>query len=113
MRTKAQIYTPMEVYGKQTHRGNIGENHAAKDLRNQGYHVSHSPSHPHGYDDLIAVKGKTTRRIQVKRISSRSFRTAETARKRMAGKPFNIKKVKPGHELWVYDKQNRLFVFKK
>jgi hypothetical protein len=52
------------------------------------------------------------RNIQVKRISSRRFLTPEAARNRIAGRPFNVKRLVPGGELWVFDQDDRLYVFK-
>ena len=111
MKTKAHSQTPQKTYGKQVHRGDIGEEHAARILRKKGYSVSKSSTHPYGTNDLCARKGKQVRHIQVKRISSRKFKTAEAARNRMRGKPYNIKHVK--NELWVFDKDNSLYIFKK
>lgn len=110
--TKAQRNTPQKTYGKQTQRGNIGEKRAAAILRKMGYSVSYSPGHPHGIADIIARKGKSVRRIQVKRISSRTFLTAEAARNRIRGKPFNLERLPTGYELWVFDKENTLYKFR-
>lgn len=112
-RTKAQERTPQKTYGGQTHRGDLGEQRAAAILRQEGYSVELSPLHPHGTADIIARKGKTVRKIQVKRITSRTFATPAAARNRMAGKPFNLKKLPPGYELWVFDQKGNLYRFKK
>lgn len=111
--TKAHRKTPKATYGKQIHRGDIGEQRCMKILRKEGYTVSYSKRHPRGKDDIIAKKGKTVRHIQVKAISSRSFKSEEAARNRIAGKPFNVRKLPKGYELWVLDKENRLYRFKK
>lgn len=111
MKTKAAEKTPKKTYGKQTHRGNIGEQRAAAILREQGYSVSHSPNHPHGNADLIATKGTETRHIQVKRISSRALLTEDAARNRIRGKPFLIRRIPKDLEVWVFDKDNRLYTF--
>lgn len=113
MKTKAQEKTPQKTYGKQTARGNYGEAKAANLLRADGYKVSLTPEHPHGPADLIAKKGNRTRYIQVKRISSRVFLSAETARNRMRGKPFNLDKLPKGVELWVFDAAGNLYKFKE
>lgn len=112
-RTKAQEKNPQKTYGQQTHRGNIGEKHAADLLRKEGYSVSISKTHPRGIADIIAVKGNETRKIQVKRISSRNFLTASAARNRLAGKPFNLKRLPTGYELWIFDASNRLYTFRR
>lgn len=113
MKTKAHSRTPQATYGKQTARGNIGERRAAKILREKGYSVSLSPQHPRGVADIIARKAGKVRKIQVKRISSRNFSTAAAARNRIAGKPFNLSSLPAGYELWVFDKSNNLYIFKK
>lgn len=110
--TRAQKKTPQATYGKQTHRGNIGEQRAAALLRKEGYQVTLSPGHPHGTADIIARKGATVRKIQVKRISSRSFATAAAARNRIRGKPFKLGKLPEGYELWVFDAKNNLYKFR-
>ena len=112
-KTKAHERSPMKTYGKQTHRGDLGERRAAAILRAEGYSVELSPSHPHGIHDLIARKGKTVRKIQVKRITSRTFATPAAARNRISGKPFNLKKIPTGYELWVFDQKGNLFRFTK
>ena len=111
MKTKAHEKTPKETYGKQTHRGNIGEQRAARILREQGYTVSLSKTHPRGACDIIARKGNETRNIQVKRISSRALLTADAARNRIRGKPFLIQRIPQDREVWVFDKENRLYIF--
>ena len=111
MRTKAHEKTPQKTYGKQTHRGNIGEERAAKILREQGYSVRKSETHPRGFADIIAEKNGKAREIQVKRISSRALLTADAALNRIRGKPFLIKRIPAGKEVWVFDKDNRLYVF--
>lgn len=111
MKTKAAEKTPKKTYGKQTHRGNIGEQRAAAILREQGYSVRLSDTHPRGKADLTATKGTETRNIQVKRISSRALKTAEAARNRLKGKPFLIRRIPKNLEVWVFDKDNRLYTF--
>ena len=113
MRTDAHDYSPQETYGKQISRGNTGEKRAAKIMRDAGYTVTYSEKHPHGPTDLTCKKGKEVRRIQVKRISSRVFRTAKAARNRMRGKPFCIKTIPAGTELWVFDAENNLYKFRR
>lgn len=110
MRTYAHIHTPQKTYGQQKARGDKGERKAAAALRRQGYSVT---SHPYETTDLTAKKGKTIRHIQVKNITSRTFRSAKTARKRISGKPFNLKRLSPGNELWVYDAAGHLYKFGK
>ena len=110
MKTYAHTHTPRKTYGQQKARGDRGERRAAAALRRQGYSVT---SHPYEITDLTAVRGKTIRHIQVKNITSRTFRSAKTARKRIAGKPFNVKRINPGNELWVYDAAGHLYKFGK
>ncbi|MCZ0862262.1 hypothetical protein [Methanocorpusculum vombati] len=113
MKTKAQKNSPQKTYGKQTARGNTGERRAADILRKAGYTIRKPAAHPHGTDDLIATRGSEVRRIQVKRISSRVFSTEQAARNRLAGKPFLIKSIAPGHEVWLFDGNHNLFIFTK
>jgi len=111
MKTIAHVKTPKETYSKQTNRNNIGKNRAAWILWQHGYSVSFSPTLPYEKSELIAKRGNKTRFIQVKRISSRVFKTAEAARNRIRGKPFNVGKLPAGYELWVFDAGNNLFKF--
>jgi len=113
MKTIAQSKTPKKTYGKQTERGNIGERKAASILRKDGWSVSLSPEHPRGAADIIARKGNRVRKIQVKRISSRTFSNAETARNRFRGKPYYLDKLPAGVELWVFDQVGHLYTFKE
>jgi len=110
--TKAQQNRPKSVYGKQVKRGNMGEIKAASMLSRAGYTVTYSDKHPHGKADLKATKGKITRYIQVKNITSRSLKTEKAARHRIAGEPFGLKRIPAGLEVWVFDKDNRLYKFK-
>lgn len=111
--TNAQRYRAKAVYGKQIKRGDAGEQRAMKILRKEGYKVSLSSTHPRGKADITATKGKTIRNIQVKTITSRNLATKEAARKRIAGKPFGLRRIKKDCELWVFDKSNRLYRFDK
>jgi len=113
MRTRAHSETPMETYGQQTRRGSIGEREAMKKLIEDGYIVTTSETSPHGAIDIIARKGGRTRRIQVKRISSRVFATRESARNRIRIKPYLIEEIPKGLEVWVYDGANHLYIFRK
>lgn len=101
------------VYGKQIGRGNAGERRAARTLRRQGYSVSFNRDHPQGLTDLTARRAGRTKRIQVKNITSRNLETREAARHRIAGKPFGLKQIPAGLEVWVYDKSNHLYKFTK
>ena len=111
MKTKAQIRTPQKTYGRQTARGNTGEAKAAKILRELGYTVSKSPTHPRGFADIHATKNGETRKIQVKHITSRTFQSADAARNRMRGKPYLISRIPSGCELWVFDAGGHLWKF--
>ena len=111
--TKAQINRPKAVYGRQIKRGDKGEQRALKTLRKEGYKATLSDTHPRGKADITAKKGKVVRNIQVKTISSRNFNTPEAARKRISGKPFGLKRLGKGVELWVYDKSGRCYRFTK
>ena len=109
--TRAQKHTPQKTYGQQVRRGDIGEARARKLLEKEGWKVSFTPQHPHGKCDLCAKKNGRERNIQVKRISSRAFCTPEAARKRMSGRPFNIKRIPKNTELWVFDRDGHLYKF--
>lgn len=109
--TYAQIYRPQKVYGMQTERGNNGERKAAKILRSQGYTVKYTAKHPHGKYDLIATKRNMVKQIQVKNITSRSFKTATAARRRMRIKPYYVTYIGRNCELWVFDKDGHLYKF--
>lgn len=111
-RTFAQINTPQKTYGKQPERGKVGERRAARELREKGYSVKYNNTHPQGIVDIIATKNGHTKKIQVKNITSRNLTTKESARKRIAGKPFGIKRIPKGLEVWVYDKSKRKYKFR-
>lgn len=111
--TNAHYNRPKAVYGKQIERGNKGEARAAGILRKSGYSVSFSKTHPRGKSDLTAKKGKTIRRIQVKTISSRNLKTAKAARRRISNAAFKLKRIPKDTEVWVFDKENRLYRFSK
>lgn len=111
--TKAQKNRPKACYGKQIKRGDKGEARAAGILRRAGYTVSFSATHPRGPADITAKKNGKVRNIQVKTISSRNLLTERAARRRIAGKPFGLKRLKKDCELWVFDKENRLYKFTK
>lgn len=110
--TYAQKYRAQKVYGQQTNRGNAGEKRAIELLRKQGYRVTFTTKHPHGKYDLIATKGKTRKQIQVKNITSRTFKTATAARRRMRIKPYYVTCLGKDCELWVFDKERHLYRFK-
>lgn len=110
MRTYAHTHTPQKTYGKQKFRGDQGEKRAAVALQRQGYTVT---SHPYERTDLTEKKRGVVRHIQVKNITSRTFRSAKTARRRIAGKPFNLRRIVSGEELWVYDAAGHLYKFGK
>lgn len=112
METRAQRSRKgRENYGKNRARGDRGESMVKRILEEAGYTVSYSQN-GRGFSDLIAKKGTEIRQIQVKRITSRRFLSPEAARNRMAGKPFNIKRIGPNRELWVFDKDGRLYKFR-
>lgn len=111
--TKAQQNRPRAVYGKQIKRGDLGEAKATAILRRSGYTVTKSDKHPRGKTDLKATKGKTTRYIQVKNITSRNITSEKAARRRIAGEPFGLKRIPAGAEVWIFDKAGRLYKFTK
>lgn len=111
--TKAQKKHAKAVYGKNIKRGDIGERRAAGMLRRDGYSVHLTDTHPRGPGDLKASKPGRTRVIQIKRISSRNLATKQAARNRIAGKPFGLRTIPKGLEVWVFDKSNRLYKFTK
>lgn len=100
-----------ENYGKNRARGDRGESIVKRMLEKEGYSVKIA-SNGRGFADIMAKKGNETRQIQVKTIRSRRFLSPEAARNRMAGKPFNIKRIGPNKELWVFDKDGRLYKFR-
>lgn len=111
--TKAQK-TPKgrKNYGRNKGRGDAGETAVMRMLRAEGYIVSTAPEHPHGWADITATKGRETRRIQVKNITSRRFLTAAAALRRIRGRPYNIRRIPPGGEVWVFDADGRRYVFR-
>lgn len=112
METKAQkTKAGRENYGKNRLRGSRGELKVKRMLEEEGYTVKVTANEG-GFADITAKKGNETRKIQVKRISSRRFLTPEAARNRIAGAPFNVKRLAPNGELWVFDRDGRLYVFK-
>lgn len=107
--TKAQTSRKgRKNYGKNVERGTTGERRTAKALRNQGYQVKISKG-SRGPADVIARKGKTTRRIQVKNLTSRTLNSSTVAKRRVTGQPFNVP---AGRETWVYDKKGRCHKFR-
>lgn len=95
-------------YGKNYARGRTGERKAAAALRRDGYAVTIKKG-SRGPADVIARKGSETRRIQVKNITSRTFKSNATAKTRVQGAPFNVPR---GREVWVYDARGNLRKFK-
>lgn len=112
MKTRAHQYDPYGVYGKQVARGNMGERAARRELCKRGYSCRYSDTHPHGWADIVASKRGSKKMIQVKRISSRNFKTPEACKHRMKNIPYNIKSIPKGCEVWVYDKSGRRYEFK-
>ena len=94
--------------GKNFQRGTTGERRAAKALRTQGYQVKISKG-SRGPADVIARKGNTTRRIQVKNLTSRTLNSSAVAKRRVTGQPFNVP---AGRETWVYDRRGRCYKFR-
>ncbi len=110
--TKAQkTKTGRKNYGKNYGRGRAGERKAAAALRQAGYSVSISRGSA-GFADVTAKKNGRTRRIQVKTLSSRRILTKEAAKKRIEGKPFNVRSRPAGGEIWVYDADGRRHVLR-
>lgn len=110
-RTKAQTTKRGRAnYGKNKQRGDTGEKRVKEILEDRGYRVKLSEN-GRGFADLVARKGGKTKRIQVKNITSRRILTASAARKRIAGKPFDIKRIPKDGEVWVFDKDGRRYVF--
>lgn len=97
-------------YGRNKGRGDSGESAVKKRLECAGYTVTRSPD-SRGWADLTAKRGRETRRIQVKNITSRRLLTASAARQRMKGRPFGIRRIPSGGELWVFDRDGRQYVF--
>lgn len=76
-------------YGKNYENGVRCEQKAARLLRSRGYSVKVSRG-SRGAFDLLAVKGRETKRVQVKEITSRALMSEEVARRRVMGEPFNV-----------------------
>ena len=109
--TKAQKTTKGRTnYGRNKQRGNAGEAAAIRTLRKEGYTVCTAPEHPFGWADITATKGKEIRRIQVKNITSRRFLSAAAALQRVRGRPYNIRRIPPGGEVWVFDADGRRYI---
>ena len=98
-------------YGLNYERGRTTEAKIARSLQRQGYKATLSPG-SRGYD-VTARKGGDVRKIQVKHISSRSFKTPEAARNRVKIAPYNIKRIAPGTEVWIVDKNGKTRKFKR
>lgn len=112
METNVQNEAPQKTHRRQNARGNLGVEKAAAFLRECGYTVTKPDAHPRGYADIVAKKRKETRHIQVTRISSRAILTRSAARNRIRGKPYCIEEIPNGLEVWVYDRDNRLYIFR-
>ena len=95
-------------YGKNYGRGVDAENKAARLLASEGWSVSRSPG-SRGRDDLIAVRGGKTKRVQVKNISSRALMSEDVARRRVQGEPYMAGRRSANREIWVYDRDGRLY----
>ena len=109
--TRAQKTTKgKKNYGKNTERGKRGENRVREIFTERGYRVKQD-SNGRGFADLTVSRGSETRKIQVKNITSRRFLTRKAARNRIAGKPYNVKRIPKDGELWVFDKDGRRYVF--
>lgn len=96
-------------YGLNYKRGRSGERRAARELEKQGYSCALSPGSA-GWD-IIASKNGKTRRIQVKTIKSRAITSKKAAKNRIKGKPFNVN-LGSGGEVWLYDRDDRLWVIR-
>jgi len=108
-RTKAQQNKKgQRNYGRNYSRGRTGEAKAAADLRKKGYSVKVSKG-SRGPADVIARNGSHTRKIQVKRFTSRAFSTKAAARNRVTGAPYNVPS---GREVWVYDANGKVWKFR-
>ena len=109
--TKAQrTKSGRKNYGRNYDRGRSCEEKIARSLRGAGWSASLSPG-SRGWD-ITAKKNGRTRRIQVKCLSSRRINSAEVARTRIAHRPWNIKKIPAGAEVWVYDADGRRYILR-
>lgn len=109
--TKAQSTKKgRDNYGRNYDRGRSCEEKIARSLRGSGWSVSLSPG-SRGWD-ITAKKNGRTRRIQVKCLSSRRIESKEVARRRVAGLPFNVKRIPAGAEVWVYDADGRRYIIR-
>lgn len=97
-----------KTYGKNYENGIRAEEKAARSLRASGWDVVVSPG-SRGRDDIIATKGGKTRKIQVKSISSRALMSADVAKRRVQGKPYNAGRLSKDREIWVYDRDGRCY----
>lgn len=106
--TKAQK-TPAgrRRYGKNYQQGREAEKAAAARLRRQGYSAKLSPGSK-GRADVTATKNGRTKKIQVKKITSRTFATVTAARNRMRGKPYNVP---PGTKVELTDGAGHIWRF--
>lgn len=95
-------------YGRNYSRGRTGEARTAAALRREGYSVKVTKG-SRGPADVIARKGSHTRKIQVKRFTSRAFSTKAAARNRVTGAPYNVPS---GREVWVYDANGKVWKFR-
>lgn len=97
-------------YGRNYGRGRACEEKAARSLRGAGWAVSLSPG-SRGWD-LTARKNGRVRRIQIKCLSSRRIDSAAVARTRIAHRPWNIKSIPAGAEVWVIDSEGRRYILR-
>lgn len=112
MKNNTKSETPQKSCRRQNARGNLGVEKAAAFLRECGYTVTKPDAHPRGYADIVAKRRGITRYIQVKWILSRAILTRSAARNRIRGKPYCIEEIPNGLEVWVYDRDNRLYIFR-
>ena len=109
--TKAQKTKSGRInYGRNYGRGRACEEAAARSLRGSGWSVSLAPG-SRGWD-ITAKKNGRTRRIQIKCLSSRRIESAAVARRRIAHRPWNIKRIPAGAEVWVFDADGRRYILR-
>lgn len=109
--TKAQrTKSGRKNYGRNYDRGRSCEEKIARSLRGAGWSASLSPG-SRGWD-ITAKKNGRTRRIQVKCLSSRRIESAAVARRRIAHRPWNIKTIPAGAEVWVIDGDGRRYIIR-
>jgi len=93
-------------YGRNTARGDKGENRAIANLRRNGFSDVHTAGNRRGPWDVCGSKNGRKKKVQVKRISSRTFASKAAVRNRIRGKPYFVPS---SQECWVYDGAGKLW----